>query len=120
MRRHPILTPEEKRARKAKYDRERYQTIEVKYKKDIVGAKRRGYSWGLSIEQAGFCYTQPCHYCGEAPNGKLNGIDRQDNNVGYTAENCVPCCPTCNYTKCKMSSDEFVWLCKKIAQYNKK
>ena len=30
---------------------------------------------------------------------KINGIDRVDSNIGYTNENSVPCCKTCNFAK---------------------
>ena len=54
-----------------------------------------------------------CFYCGVEPKQKIilsarendntkkyiflyNGIDRQNNEIGYIIENCVPCCGTCN------------------------
>lgn len=39
---------------------------------------------------------QPCYLCGEDSNG---GIDRVDNNKGYTEENTKPCCWSCNSIK---------------------
>ena len=105
---------------RSEYDRKYRNTIKSKFKIDVGGATRRDHHWELSIDQAGFYYTQPCYYCGESPNGKLNGIDRQDSSEGYTTENCVPCCTTCNLAKRQMSPDEFVWHCEKVAQYNKK
>lgn len=71
-----------------------------------------------------------CYYCGAAPatyrelgGGRwarvstvpTNGIDRKDSKVGYHLENCVPCCPTCNYMKSDMHHDDFLELCSKIA-----
>jgi hypothetical protein len=41
-------------------------------------------------------FSQSCLYCGEE---NANGIDRFDNDKGYTDENTVPCCSTCNYIK---------------------
>ena len=35
------------------------------------------------------------------------GIDRKDNNKGYTNDNCVPCCGFCNKMKMDHSIDEF-------------
>lgn len=73
----------------------------------------------------------PCFYCGvegskrledrtnERSNGKLmsdtivicNGIDRVDSSLGYTVENCVPCCKHCNTAKSTMSVNEFLsWV----------
>ena len=40
-----------------------------------------------------------------------NGIDRLDNSVGYTKENCVPCYKMCNYAKNKFTMEEFlIWI----------
>jgi hypothetical protein len=60
-----------------------------------------------------------CDYCGRHPetytrpknaNGgfKYNGIDRVVNSVGYTLENCVPCCSNCNRAKSTLSRQEFI------------
>lgn len=38
---------------------------------------------------------------------KINGIDRKDNNIGYTKENTVPCCKFCNFAKHTMNENEF-------------
>ena len=55
-----------------------------------------------------------CFYCGEIP--KICSIDRVDNNKGYTQENCVLACMTCNDLKRKLTIKNFDTL-KKI--YNK-
>ena len=39
---------------------------------------------------------------------KANGIDRLDNSIGYTVENCVPCCAQCNTMKMDYTLDEFI------------
>lgn len=40
-----------------------------------------------------------------------NGVDRVDNALGYTPDNCVPCCSRCNYAKRAMPRGEFEnWL----------
>lgn len=43
-----------------------------------------------------------CHYCGDeliwVCNPRSN-LDRKDNNLGYSKENCVPCCRDCNTIK---------------------
>lgn len=36
-----------------------------------------------------------------------NGLDRRNNNKGYTHDNIVPCCKPCNYAKRDMNIEEF-------------
>lgn len=41
----------------------------------------------------------------------INGIDRLDSSKGYTKDNCVSCCSTCNFAKSTMTVDEFkAWV----------
>lgn len=87
------------------------------------GAKKRGYIWDLSKEKFRGITKQNCFYCGVAPkkcyqttrglNGRgfFNGIDRIDNNKGYTEDNIVPCCGTCNKAKYRKTISEFrTWV----------
>jgi hypothetical protein len=58
-----------------------------------------------------------CYYCGAEPSQKIykrkrgyylyNGIDRVDNTLGYSKENCVSCCKICNYMKQDLTLEEF-------------
>lgn len=81
-------------------------------------ATRRGLSWELTEVQFRDLVAQTCHYCGAGPSQKCEhprgngayiytGIDRIDNDLGYTKVNCVTCCRTCNLAKRAMSRDEF-------------
>ena len=81
-------------------------------------AKKRGYPFELTKEQFKQIVVQPCIYCGasltqekriKGNNGtfKYTGIDRYDNDKGYTVENSVPCCGKCNRTKTNMDIEEF-------------
>jgi hypothetical protein len=78
-------------------------------------AKRRGYDFALSYDEALHLFSSPCFYCGTTPsqiidkfqgNGPFvyNGIDRRDNAQGYILENCVPCCKRCNWRNMTMMS----------------
>lgn len=73
-------------------------------------AKNRGHEWKLTREQFYSLTQGNCTYCSLPPlqkvwnrNPKLsykyNGIDRMNNELGYTAKNCVPCCKECNQIK---------------------
>lgn len=101
-------------------------------------ARNRGHAWELSKEQFRALTQSPCYYTGILPaqvgksaatvrrlkEGKeplpggvyiYNGIDRRDNNKGYSIENCVPCCKEANQMKMAFGHDEFIALCKEIA-----
>ena len=98
-----------------------------------ANAIRRKLEWDLTLEQFAEITKKDCHYCGAKPNniaiGKgcngdyiYNGIDRIDNNKGYTIDNIVPCCKICNYAKRKLTLQEFQdWVEKiynRIFKYN--
>ncbi len=90
------------------------------------GAEARNLEFSLSDEEILSLTQQNCYYCDSAPsqvatsNGDTgdyiyNGIDRLDNNVGYTPENCVPCCKRCNEWKRAIPEEEFLAHIMKIA-----
>ena len=75
-------------------------------------ANRRNIPVNLTYEEyLEFTRTTECHYCKEVilwtPFNKLNGhhLDRKDNALGYSKDNCVVCCGTCNRVK----SDVFTY-----------
>ena len=55
----------------------------------------------------------------DAPRNKYNGIDRLDSTEGYTTDNCVSCCTTCNWMKKKMPLEKFLQKVKEIAIYRR-
>lgn len=86
-------------------------------------AERRGYIWNLTEDQVKRLTSQPCYYCNAKPlqrgttgtnhNGSYlyNGLDRVDNTKGYTIDNVVPCCGTCNKAKNTQTIEEFkAWI----------
>ncbi len=83
-----------------------------------TNAKVRGLDFALTDEQALELFKQPCHYSGHMPD-PLNGIDRWNNNAGYTPENSVACCFQCNDAKGSMDGDEFLKLVYGIASHRK-
>jgi len=94
-----------------------------------AGAKKRNIHFNASSKFKKYFYKlthQNCYYCNSSPssirivkntNGpyKYNGIDRFDNNKGYTIDNIVPCCKICNIAKNSLSVEEFgIWIGKII------
>ena len=81
------------------------QTIEGKYNKLKLSAKRRQLKCEISKEHyEEYFYQQPCFYCGTVS----NGIDRVDSSKGYVDGNCLPCCKTCNLMKRTDSFNDFI------------
>jgi hypothetical protein len=86
----------------------------------MAGAKRRNRDWELSFGQFSKLVLSNCRYCGMEPHMAikvrknvtyLNGIDRVNNDIGYTAANTVPCCKICNCAKGAASLGFFMhWL----------
>ena len=81
-------------------------------------ARTRSYKWQLTKEQVACLTKQPCHYCKATPaqicsdetcdgDYVYSGLDRVDNERGYTIDNVVSCCGMCNRMKGTMSSEEF-------------
>lgn len=81
-------------------------------------ARNGGRVFELSREQFNGLICLPCHYCYAAPN-PTNGIDRYDNDLGYTEENAVPCCWMCNHAKGSAPVEEFLSWCARIAEVHR-
>lgn len=99
-------------------------------------ARERGLSFDIPFEFFKLNCHEPCHYCGETDRNSIsiksrikgryivrdfryNGLDRKDNDVGYTEENCVPSCIVCNRAKREMPYDEFIeWINRLVAFRN--
>lgn len=73
-------------------------------------AKVRGLEFSIQRQLFEELLMSQCHYCYSPPH-PLNGIDRVDNDAGYTAGNCVPCCKLCNRAKADLPIEDFLaWL----------
>lgn len=92
-------------------------------------AKTKNLLFELSDEQMENMFAQQCYYCGVEPNKVVtrknsygsftyNGIDRLDSSLGYTVNNVVTCCSTCNYLKSAYSKDRFLEIIQGIARHH--
>lgn len=100
---------------KKEYGVASFNNLYLRYK---TKSKNKGYIFDLSIEEFKNITSRNCFYCGIPPsqtgnkNHKhgyytYNGIDRIDSSKGYTIDNSVPCCFTCNRAKGNLSIKEF-------------
>jgi hypothetical protein len=96
-----------------------------------ASAKKRGYNFTLTKDEFKTITKSNCHYCGIGPiheyaKGwlgyntvyKANGIDRKNNEYGYTLENSLPCCSICNHAKHTMQYDDFKTWIDRLKQHN--
>lgn len=104
-------------------ERTQYRAIYKMYK---YSAKQRGIKFNLTFIQLKQLIVKNCYYCEALPVHKpirtvknknielrnrgifANGIDRKNNEIGYILNNCVPCCPECNYMKQDMNLENFL------------
>ena len=93
-------------------------------------AKKRKIAFNICKLEFKKLILKNCDYCNQEPNSiykdysrhhsqitkklkqlKYNGIDRVNDNVGYSLKNCVTCCKNCNYAKRNMSKAKFLeWI----------
>jgi len=64
-------------------------------------AKRRGMLWAIEFDDYKWLISLSCFYCDGALGKVMTGagLDRIDNSQGYTLQNVVSCCNTCNTIK---------------------
>lgn len=119
------------RKRLRKYATQEEAAMNHLYQSYKYSATHRNLIFNLSFIQFIQLTKENCFYCNTPPknNWKLygctggfrgsyvfNGVDRKINNIGYTPENSVPCCGTCNLMKTDMSDTEFIEHAQKIAK----
>jgi hypothetical protein len=102
-----------------------FSFLKRKYNGYKKRAKVKMLEFKLTIKQALELFESNCYYCNIEPqeidaiyNGntvdgicKANTIDRLDSNKGYTLDNVVASCNTCNKAKLSMTEQEFIeWI----------
>lgn len=115
------------------YEDRELAILKVQYCHMVNRNKKKGFSEVISFDEFVKLSKSACYYCGEqfskeiqdrhneSLKGKLisdhvvkcNGIDRLDSLKGYTSDNSVPCCKTCNFAKHSLTESEFLsWIVK--------
>lgn len=93
----------------------------IRYKNYQRNAKSKNRNFDLSEDEFVEITSQPCIYCGSFSDTYNNepfcGVDRIDSNLGYSIDNCVPCCATCNRMKMDMDVDIWFNQMRKIINY---
>ena len=90
-------------------------------------ARNRRIEWALDDLTFAVLLAGSCHYCGGPPanvqratsGGILtySGIDRIDNAMPYSTDNCVSCCRTCNLMKRNSALTDFLQHVARIAKH---
>jgi hypothetical protein len=92
-------------------------------------AKKSNRLWELTIDQFTTLTQNTCYYCGRLPSGICggkdingpyiyNGIDRINNDQGYTSGNVLSCCKICNWAKGKMAYSDFMSYIQQLTNYH--
>ena len=102
---------EKRKGRIRNYRNEAFKNLKGYYKDYIVGATKRQKVITIDFDTFSTLVQSPCYYCGHSNPDETNGIDRMDNSAGYTNENCVSCCWTCNRMKHISSTEFFIEKC---------
>lgn len=83
--------------------------------RDRILLKKKEFTIPI-IDYVNLLQNSICTYCGN----KANSLDRINSKIGYTIENCVPCCKLCNTMKWDLSIQDFYSHIDKIHNYKLK
>ncbi len=92
-------------------------TTKQRFSSMLYHAKRRNFVTTMTFEEYENLIKLPCYLCGEPVVSEHggHGIDRVDNSIGYTLNNCRSCCGACNIMKGDLSMNDFITRIKKIS-----
>lgn len=118
------------------HNKERTRTTNESCRRGVMKGYQRhsrlvGRDFALTVEQCYALFEGFCAYCGVEPRTQYaassaltkpffyNGIDRLDSSRGYTIENVVSCCKTCNFAKSNSTIEEWeAWMSRFLAFQN--
>lgn len=98
-----------------KYNKNRRRHFEWQYRflNAKSTARRRKKEWVLTFEEFFKIASGPCVYCKAGLSKNVSGthIDRKNSRLGYTAENCVSACGSCNVQKGRiLTYEDFMFI----------
>ena len=107
-----------------------YSTISYILNNYKQSAKNKNRIFELSRKEFENLITSKCYYCGKEPSIErksyndvdkkpfyYNGVDRKNNDLGYTKENAVSCCTECNFLKKDYTEEYFLKLIESIYEW---
>lgn len=94
------------------------------YTKLLYSAKKKEIEVSLSYEDfLLFTEEERCYYCNSkvswvshGKEAKSYNLDRKNNSIGYTKNNCVVCCKSCNFLKSNRNEGAFLSHVHRIVQ----
>jgi len=90
--------------------------LSQRYKAYKKRAKIKSFKFELTKEVFDALTSKTCYYCNEYTRGNFVGLDRVDNDKGYTEDNVIPCCKFCNYARRTVSREEFLRKVRQIVK----
>lgn len=133
-----LRTNESKQCKDCSFKERSFKALQVTqhqqmFKRLILDrCKKHNIEVSITVDDYAKIINQNCFYCGDAPKQTTrfatrkyvntetvfaNGVDRIDSSIGYTLNNCIPCCTSCNYAKHKLTQQEFFDKIKKIYKH---
>lgn len=117
----------------AKRPRKSWNEGWYKRKRNKIRARKDPHNFELTLKQFTYLVRSNCAYCGQRPNNRpwlwdeiykdappVNGIDRINSEYGYTIDNVVPACSTCNKMKLTQNINEFLQKIEEIYHHTQK
>jgi hypothetical protein len=93
--------------------------LNVKYSKYTARANEKGIVFELSKKEFNEKIKEDCYLCGKKTTDyHKNGLDRVDNDKGYTEINIKSCCGNCNMLKINYTYESLIEKCKLICDKN--
>lgn len=92
-----------------------YKSAKHKWRMAKNRATKKQREFTITVEDTEKIVSEQCFYCGETEEAR--GLDRWQNDLGYTINNCVPACWPCNNGKSDYTAEEYIEHCRKVVKF---